>query len=175
MLSSGYSTGSVVVAVLAGLGLTFALVYCMKRDKKRRSVKEGKEDTPPRPRVPKGPVALNPIEKIPFTLIQKKNVSHDTRKFTFALQSKKHVLGLPVGMSSHVNVLFLYIPLTSFLCPSPPSFLPPSLHTTFGLFPPSPLPPSLPPPLQPSLPHQETICISVPILEARLRADPTPQ
>ena len=110
MLGS-YSTGSFVVAFLAGLGVTFALVYCMKRDKKPKTVvKDRKEDTPPRPRVPKGPVALNPIEKIPFALIQKKSVSHDTRKFTFALQSKKHVLGLPVGMSmSHVRVWQLYM------------------------------------------------------------------
>lgn len=99
----GYSTGSLVVAVLAGLSVTFALVYCMRRDRKRRTVsREG----PPPPKVAKGPVALNPIEKIPFALIQKKSVSHDTRKFTFALQSKRHVLGLPVGK------LFMW--LTSF-------------------------------------------------------------
>lgn len=88
--------GSVVVAVLAAIGVTLALVYCVKRDGKRRKVKK---NGPPPPRVPKGPVALNPIEKIPFALIKKKSVSHDTRKFSFALQSRKHVLGLPVGKS----------------------------------------------------------------------------
>lgn len=36
-------------------------------------------------------------------------VSHDTRKFRFALPSAEHVLGLPVGEA------------TSFFCPAPPS------------------------------------------------------
>jgi len=86
--------GGVIVAVIAALGATLAVAYYVKRDGKRSSdVKEG----PPPPRPLKGPAALNPIEKIPFKLIKKKSVSHDTRKFTFALQSKKHVLGLPVG------------------------------------------------------------------------------
>ena len=45
----------------------------------------------------KGPVALNPKVKIPFKLIAKHEVSHDTRRFRFALQSERHVLGLPIG------------------------------------------------------------------------------
>lgn len=52
----------------------------------------------PPPEVPlKGPVALDPEKKIPFKLISKQIITHDTRKFRFALQSDKHVLGLPVG------------------------------------------------------------------------------
>ena len=76
------------------MGATLAVAYYWKKEGKRStSSREG----PPPPRTPKGPIALNPIEKIPFKLLKKKSVSHDTRKFTFALQSKKHVLGLPVG------------------------------------------------------------------------------
>lgn len=90
----GYGTIPIIAAVLAAVGMTLAIVYCVKRDGKRNTVhREG----PPAPKVHKGPVALNPIEKIPFSLVKKKSVSHDTRKFTFALQSKNHVLGLPVG------------------------------------------------------------------------------
>lgn len=89
--------GGIIVAVVAALGVTLALAYYVKKDGKRRTVHR---NGPPPPRVHKGPVSLNPIEKIPFALIKKRSVSHDTRKFTFALQSKKHVLGLPVGKSS---------------------------------------------------------------------------
>eukprot|EP00898_Chlorokybus_atmophyticus_P002635 jgi/Chlat1/3372/Chrsp23S00270 len=43
------------------------------------------------------PVALDPKKRIPFRLIEKEALSHDVRRFRFALQSNKHVLGLPVG------------------------------------------------------------------------------
>eukprot|EP00730_Choanoeca_flexa_P012578 TRINITY_DN4412_c0_g1_i1.p1 TRINITY_DN4412_c0_g1~~TRINITY_DN4412_c0_g1_i1.p1 ORF type:complete len:325 (+),score=73.59 TRINITY_DN4412_c0_g1_i1:34-1008(+) len=49
----------------------------------------------------KPPVALDPTTKIPFKLIKREELSHDTRLFRFALQSDKHVLGLPVG--KHMN------------------------------------------------------------------------
>ena len=52
---------------------------------------------PPNPKPAKGPKALNPSQKIPMKLIGKEEISHDTRKFTFELQSPKHVLGLPIG------------------------------------------------------------------------------
>ena len=85
-----------MIALFVGaVGVTLALAYFSRREGGRG---KGKTSSgPPSPKPPKGPVALNPIEKIPFKLIKKKSVSHDTRKFTFALQSKKHVLGLPVG------------------------------------------------------------------------------
>ncbi|EDQ87379.1 uncharacterized protein MONBRDRAFT_33466 [Monosiga brevicollis MX1] len=47
------------------------------------------------------PIALNPDQKIPFALIEKEVLSHDTTRFRFALQSPEHVLGLPVG--KHMN------------------------------------------------------------------------
>mmetsp|Transcript_14041 Transcript_14041/g.34307 ORF Transcript_14041/g.34307 Transcript_14041/m.34307 type:complete len:869 (+) Transcript_14041:220-2826(+) len=43
------------------------------------------------------PVALDPKKKIKVTLVKKEELSHDTRRFRFALQSDKHVLGLPCG------------------------------------------------------------------------------
>lgn len=42
-------------------------------------------------------IALNPRKKIPFTLVEKTVLSRDSRKLRFALQSPKHILGLPVG------------------------------------------------------------------------------
>lgn len=42
-------------------------------------------------------VALNPKKWIPFELIEKIEISHDTRLFKFKLQSPDHRLGLPVG------------------------------------------------------------------------------
>ncbi|KAL3353659.1 hypothetical protein AABB24_018401 [Solanum stoloniferum] len=42
-------------------------------------------------------VALIPREKIPCKLVDKQSISHDVRKFKFALPSEDQVLGLPVG------------------------------------------------------------------------------
>ncbi|KAK8492297.1 hypothetical protein V6N11_066663 [Hibiscus sabdariffa] len=43
------------------------------------------------------PVALVPREKIPCKLVEKTSISHDVRRFRFALPSENQVLGLPVG------------------------------------------------------------------------------
>lgn len=65
-------------------------------------------------------IALDPTKKIPFKLIEKEEVSHDTRRFRFALQTPEHVLGLPVGqhmyLSAKINdklVIRPYTPVTS--------------------------------------------------------------
>jgi len=49
-------------------------------------------------------VALRKDAWIPFTLVEKEIVSHDVRRFRFALQSKNHVLGLPIGQ--HISLKF---------------------------------------------------------------------
>ena len=66
------------------------------------------------------PVALDPTKKIAFEMIEKEAISHDTRRFRFALQTPDHVLGLPVGkhmyLSARVNgslVIRPYTPVTS--------------------------------------------------------------
>jgi hypothetical protein len=48
--------------------------------------------------------ALNPEEWQPFKLIEIENISHDVRRFRFALQSPDHVLGLPIGQ--HISLKF---------------------------------------------------------------------
>eukprot|EP01137_Pigoraptor_chileana_P014059 Opistho-2@4914 len=48
-------------------------------------------------------VALDPTMKIPFRLVEKRELSHDTRLYRFALQSEKHILGLPVGKHMYLS------------------------------------------------------------------------
>eukprot|EP00903_Cladosiphon_okamuranus_P017715 g16311.t1 len=50
-------------------------------------------------------IALQPEVYTPFRLQEKEELSHDTRLFRFALQSPKHVLGLPIGQ--HVSMKFV--------------------------------------------------------------------
>uniref|UniRef100_A0A336K110 NADH-cytochrome b5 reductase n=1 Tax=Culicoides sonorensis TaxID=179676 RepID=A0A336K110_CULSO len=59
-------------------------------------------------------------EKYLLPLIEKEEISHDTRRFRFGLPSEKHVLGLPVGqhiqLSAMINeelVIRSYTPVTS--------------------------------------------------------------
>ncbi|KAF0693409.1 Aste57867_15629 [Aphanomyces stellatus] len=49
-------------------------------------------------------VTLKPDETVMLKLIEKETLSHDTRRFRFALPSEKHVLGLPVGQ--HISLRF---------------------------------------------------------------------
>mmetsp|Transcript_2460 Transcript_2460/g.3357 ORF Transcript_2460/g.3357 Transcript_2460/m.3357 type:complete len:318 (+) Transcript_2460:191-1144(+) len=48
--------------------------------------------------------AMDPQEFQPFQLIQKESISHDTRRFTFALQTPTTKLGLPIGQ--HISLKF---------------------------------------------------------------------
>lgn len=50
------------------------------------------------------PIALHPTEFRKFKLIEKENVSHNTRRFTFALQTEDTRLGLPIG--THATLRF---------------------------------------------------------------------
>uniref|UniRef100_F6TGW9 cytochrome-b5 reductase n=2 Tax=Equus TaxID=9789 RepID=F6TGW9_HORSE len=45
----------------------------------------------------------NPDIKYPLRLIDKEIVSHDTRRFRFALPSPQHILGLPVGQHIYLS------------------------------------------------------------------------
>ncbi|KAI6236697.1 NADH-cytochrome b5 reductase 3 isoform X1 [Aphelenchoides besseyi] len=69
----------------------------------------------------KGPRTLeDPDKKYALRLIKKVEVSHDTRKFRFALPTENHVLGLPIGqhlyMSAKIDgklVVRPYTPISS--------------------------------------------------------------
>lgn len=51
------------------------------------------------------PVTLDPSKTVSLTLVEKESISHDTRRFRFALPSKAHILGLPVGQ--HVTLSYV--------------------------------------------------------------------
>lgn len=52
----------------------------------------------------KAPVTLqDPTVKYPLKLIDREEVSHDTRRFRFALPSMEHILGLPVGQHIYLS------------------------------------------------------------------------
>ncbi|XP_040184213.1 NADH-cytochrome b5 reductase 2 [Rana temporaria] len=69
----------------------------------------------------KEPVTLlDPNTKYPLPLIEKQEISHDTKKFRFGLPSSEHILGLPIGqhiyLSAKVNgslVVRAYTPVSS--------------------------------------------------------------
>lgn len=69
----------------------------------------------------KAPVTLlDPNTKYPLPLIEKQEISHDTKRFRFGLPSSEHILGLPVGqhvyLSAKVNgslVVRAYTPVSS--------------------------------------------------------------
>ena len=71
-------------------GLALVVGYQLTRGRGSRP-----KPPPKKPRL--GPVALDKDRKIPFKLVKREEVSHDTRRFRFELQSPQHVLGLPVG------------------------------------------------------------------------------
>lgn len=50
-------------------------------------------------------VAMNPNEFVAFKLKKKEIINHDTRRFTFALQTPDTVLGLPIGQ--HITLRFV--------------------------------------------------------------------
>lgn len=63
---------------------------------------------------------VDPQSKYPLPLIEKEDISHDTRRFRFKLPSDKHVLGLPIGqhitLSAQINnelVIRSYTPVSS--------------------------------------------------------------
>ena len=59
---------------------------------------------------------LNPNEKYPLKLVEKLELSHDTRLFRFGLPSAEHCLGLPIGqhiyLSARINGSLVVRPYT---------------------------------------------------------------
>lgn len=51
------------------------------------------------------PVTLDPSTPVALTLMEKQTISHDTRRFRFALPTPQHILGLPTGQ--HVTLSFV--------------------------------------------------------------------
>lgn len=71
---------------------------------------------------PSGPLKtlVDPNEKYFLPLVEKEEISHDTRKFRFSLPSSDHILGLPIGQHIHLSatingelVIRSYTPVSS--------------------------------------------------------------
>ncbi|KAL1110476.1 hypothetical protein AAG570_008004 [Ranatra chinensis] len=94
------------IPVLVGIGVVvctaFVATYIYKKKKSHKRT------------------LVDPTEKVSLKLVKKENISHDTRKFRFALPSENHILGLPVGQHIFVTaiidgetVIRPYTPVTS--------------------------------------------------------------
>lgn len=100
---------------MATVILTVVLVnYLRRNNKKKTDVKSPKESENSKSAttvVEKATIKtdsghertlIDPNEKYYLPLIEKEELSHDTRRFRFALPSAKHILGLPIGQHIHL-------------------------------------------------------------------------
>jgi len=105
----------VAVGIVAVLGIALAAhFYFSKKSKNQRNNGVGQKTTT------KLRTLLDPNEKYLLPLIEKEEISHDTRRFRFGLPSNKHVLGLPIGQHIHLianineeMVIRAYTPVSS--------------------------------------------------------------
>ncbi|XP_070281483.1 NADH-cytochrome b5 reductase 2 isoform X1 [Myotis yumanensis] len=104
MFGDSFRDPSLLLAV-AVIGLTVLLLALKNMNSRRRQLN----------------VTLqNPETKYPLPLIEKEQITHNTRRFRFALPSTEHVLGLPIGNYVHllanidgVLVIRAYTPVSS--------------------------------------------------------------
>ncbi|XP_018899632.1 NADH-cytochrome b5 reductase 3 isoform X2 [Bemisia tabaci] len=105
-----------VPTVLVGLGVIvtvgFAISVILSEISKEKR-KAAKKAANPK-------TLTDPNVKVPLKLVEKHEISHDTRRFRFGLPSPKHVLGLPIGqhlsLSAQINgnlVARSYTPVSS--------------------------------------------------------------
>ncbi|XP_017786683.1 PREDICTED: NADH-cytochrome b5 reductase 3 isoform X2 [Nicrophorus vespilloides] len=82
------SQNKLILAVAVGVGvvLTSIVLYHISKKGKKKLV-----------------TLLDPQAKYSLPLIEREEISHDTRRFRFGLPSEKHVLGLPVGQHIHLS------------------------------------------------------------------------
>ncbi|XP_038213384.1 NADH-cytochrome b5 reductase 2 isoform X2 [Zerene cesonia] len=99
----------IIAGVAAGVVVITVIAHCVWGKKARGS-----------------PTKKNPITlvdhniKYPLPLIERQELSHDTRRFRFGLPSPDHVLGLPIGQHIHLSakinddlVIRAYTPVSS--------------------------------------------------------------
>ncbi|XP_050092202.1 NADH-cytochrome b5 reductase 2 isoform X1 [Anopheles aquasalis] len=85
-----------VVVVVVGAAIANYLLNGGKKDKSSRTARSANSSKEPK-------TLLDPQEKYMLPLIEKEEISHDTRRFRFGLPSEKHILGLPVGQHIHLS------------------------------------------------------------------------
>lgn len=100
--------------------LTLALAAHYFFNKKSKSKKSDSASSKTSAGPQKLHTLLDPNEKYQLPLIEKEEISHDTRRFRFGLPSSEHVLGLPIGQHIHLianineeMVIRAYTPVSS--------------------------------------------------------------
>lgn len=85
-----------VVVVVVGAAIANYLLNNKKDKSSSSSAKKGDSSKEPK-------TLLDPQEKYMLPLVEKEEISHDTRRFRFGLPSEKHILGLPIGQHIHLS------------------------------------------------------------------------
>jgi cytochrome-b5 reductase len=94
----------------------------VNRDEDDEPEVEEEKEEPIDEKQPSGPLKTlqDPNEKYLLPLVEKDEISHDTRKYRFGLPSAEHILGLPVGQHIHLSaqingelVIRSYTPVSS--------------------------------------------------------------
>jgi cytochrome-b5 reductase len=83
-------SGVLPIALGVGVILTTIIVYHLYKSSK---TSKGKKKI----------LLEDPQAKYSLPLIEKEEISHDTRRFRFGLPTKDHVLGLPIGQHIHLS------------------------------------------------------------------------
>nr|AEE62055.1 unknown [Dendroctonus ponderosae] len=81
------------IALGVGVILTTVVIYHFYKSSKTTNKSKGKRKV----------LLEDPQVKYSLPLIEKEEISHDTRRFRFGLPSKEHVLGLPIGQHIHLS------------------------------------------------------------------------
>ena len=96
----------------------FIVNYILNNKKEDKSKKSDEKKSPAKKNELKA--LQDPNEKYQLPLIEKEEISHDTRRFRFGLPTENHILGLPVGQHIHLSatineelVIRAYTPVTS--------------------------------------------------------------
>ncbi|KAK4883178.1 hypothetical protein RN001_006497 [Aquatica leii] len=104
---------STVLPIALGVGIVITSIVVYRLYFSKGKSQDGKKD--------KELVTLqDPQVKYALPLIEKEEVSHDTRKFRFGLPTGSHILGLPIGQHIHLSakigddlVIRSYTPVSS--------------------------------------------------------------
>lgn len=113
------TTGIITLVITV---LLYKLFKAKQVNKDEDEEEEEQTTTQSEQKKPSGPLKTleDPNEKYFLPLIEKEEISHDTRKYRFELPSKDHILGLPVGQHIHLSatingelVIRSYTPVSS--------------------------------------------------------------
>ncbi|GBP03627.1 NADH-cytochrome b5 reductase 2 [Eumeta japonica] len=112
MASSDTPLMYTVLPVLIGVGSAVVLVAVLGNCLWGKKPKESKKK--------KVVTLVDPNVKYQLPLIEREEISHDTRRFRFGLPSSEHILGLPIGQHIHISakigddlVIRSYTPVSS--------------------------------------------------------------